>query len=95
MDIFGQIATKIVKEQELIIGPIAWEEAHKVQGLTIDAESQEISFGDATKKEEVIDALIRRYEQLFGQASLEVCRDAAKDLLVDTPPDQVPSLLKS
>lgn len=29
MTIFDNIATKIIKEQELIIGPLAWDEAKK------------------------------------------------------------------
>ena len=33
MDIFAQIARKIIEEQENIIGPVVLEQAKKVQGL--------------------------------------------------------------
>jgi len=35
MTIFDQISVRIIKEQELIIGPLAWEEAKKVPGLKV------------------------------------------------------------
>ena len=89
-----KIATKIIKEQELIMGPIAWEEARQVEGLKVDVATRAISFTVTTNQEEVIDRLVRRYERFFGRASVEVCRDAVKDLIVDTPENQIPSLLR-
>lgn len=94
MDIFGQIATKIIREQELIIGPIAWEEAQQVEGLNVTIATREVSFTVGAKQEEVIDRLVKRYEGLFGRASVEVCRDAVRDLIIGTPADQIPSLLR-
>ncbi len=41
---FNQIPIRIIKEQELIIGPIAWDEAGKVSGLTIDSLHTSVSF---------------------------------------------------
>ena len=35
MSIYDQIALKIIREQELLIGPVAWLQAAKVKGLTI------------------------------------------------------------
>ena len=35
INVFNQMAVRIVKEQEAIIGSLAWAEAAKVQGLTI------------------------------------------------------------
>src|SRR5207244_4204594 len=32
----GEIASKIIKEQERVIGPLAWSEARKVSGVRID-----------------------------------------------------------
>jgi tRNA A-37 threonylcarbamoyl transferase component Bud32 len=95
MDMLIQITTKIIREQALIIGPIAWEEAQQIEGLTVDIQTQEISFTVTGESQgEVVDKLVKRYEQLFGRASLEVCRDAVKDLIADVPADQVPTLLR-
>ena len=93
MNPFDQIATKIVKEQELIIGPIAWQEATKVQGLHVAPERESVSI-DNGNGDKVIDRLVGRYEHIFGRASREVCRDAARSLIADLSPTQVPASLR-
>ena len=93
MDIFSQIATKIIKEQELIIGPLAWCEAKKVEGLRVADTTQEVTLeGD---KKQVIDGLIAQFDRLFGRASHEVSREAVIGLLADLTPTDVPMSLKS
>lgn len=93
MNILDQIATKIIKEQELIIGPFAWGEAKKVAGLTVeDATGEVMLVGD---KKQAIDALIARYDRLFGRASHEVSREAVLGLVADLAPDDVPISLRS
>ena len=93
MTTLDQIATKIIKEQELIIGPIAWEEARRVPGVHVSDERK----GDVTvenrDKKEVVNKLVHQYERLFGRASLEVCRSAVSNLIVSMPPSEVPSSL--
>ncbi len=93
MSTFDQILIRIIKEQELIIGPLAWDEAKKVAGLRILSQSQgQVSFdGDA---KEVVNKLVTQYSRLFGQASTEACRDAVQDLIVELPKDQIPALLQ-
>ncbi len=93
MTIFAQIASKIIKEQELIIGPLAWIEAKKVPGLSVaDTNSGELSIAGDPK--ETLDKLVGQYERLFGRASHEVCREAAISLLADLPAAEVPSSLR-
>ncbi len=92
MTIFDQISVRIIKEQELIIGPVAWEEAKKVQGFKIidrDNEVVEIT-GDP---KEILNRLVAQYSRLFGQVSTQVCKDAAQDLIAELPTDQVPASL--
>jgi len=89
---FPQIATRIIKEQELIIGPLAWEEAQKVSGLTVDESHNFISF--AGNEKEIIDRLVAQYEKLFGKASHEVCKEAVQDLIAEMSPEEIPSSLK-
>ena len=91
--VFNQMAVRIIKEQEAIIGPLAWAEAGKVAGLKIiDVKSNTLNVDGEPK--EVINALVARYEQLFGKLSREVSREAVADLTADIPKDDVPSSLK-
>ncbi len=93
MTIFDQISIRIIKEQELIIGPVAWEEAKKVPGFHIvDQKKGEVTFdGDA---KEVLNRLVAQYARLFGKASNEVCKEAIQDLLADMPKTDVPVSLQ-
>ena len=89
----GQIATKIIKEQELIVGPLAWAEAGKVQGLKIvDSKKGEVSFNNGDPKD-VVNKLVSQYDRLFGRASHEVSREAVVSLVADLSPSEVPSSL--
>ena len=93
MTIFDQISVRIIREQELIIGPVAWEEARKVEGFhIIDKAKGEVS-SDGDQKE-VLNKLVAQYAKLFGKASNEVCKEAVQDLLAELPTDQVPSSLQ-
>ena len=94
MNTLNQIATKIIKEQELIIGPIAWNEAEKVKGIhVIDHDSGGVAIENGDAKV-VVDNLIGQYEHLFGRASREVCREAVASLIADLSPAEVPSSLR-
>lgn len=91
MDIFGQIVEKIIKEQETIIGPVALAQAQKVSGLKVDLPNHEIAFSG--NKKEILENLVKKYEALFGPASIEVCKEAVRDIIAKAPKDEVPSLL--
>lgn len=92
MDIFAQLTEKIIKEQESVIGPIALEQAQKVKGLKIDWKSRDIAFEG--NKTDIVENLIEQYKKLFGQASVEMCKDAVKSIISEVPSSEVPSLLK-
>ena len=88
----SQLADKIIRDQELIIGPVAWEHAQKVTGLRINIQSHEVDIeGDAR---DVLERLVAQYEKLFGKASREVCRDAVRPLLSQVPESDVPAVLR-
>ncbi len=89
---FDQIAMKIVQEQELIIGPIAWQEAEKVSGLHVAPAHAGISI-DVMEGGQVIDKLVGQYEHLFGRASREACRESVASLLTNLAPADIPSSL--
>ncbi|MDA1169370.1 MAG: hypothetical protein O3A36_03460 [bacterium] len=88
----NQLADKIIQEQALIIGPIAWEQAGKVTGLRIDIIKHEVSIEGDTR--DVLERLVAQYEKLFGKASREVCRDAVRPLLSQVPEGEIPAVLK-
>lgn len=93
LSIFDQISLRIIKEQELIIGPVAWDEAKKVPGFhVVDQSKGEITMDGNAK--EVVGKLVEQYTRLFGRASTEACKDAVQDLLVELPKDQIPTILQ-
>lgn len=90
--LINQLADKIIKEQALIIGPIAWEQAEKVTGLRINITKHEVSIEGDSK--EVLEKLVAQYEKLFGFASREVCRSAVRALISQVPENEIPAVLK-
>ena len=94
MSILEEITVKIIREQELVIGPLAWVEAAKVPGLkVIDQRAGTILFSEIDQAS-VIDKLVAQYERLFGRASHEVSKDAVKGLIANLPAHEIPSSLR-
>jgi len=91
---FSQIAIRIIKEQEFIIGSLAWDEVRKVQGLQVlDQKKGKINLQNGDTRI-VIDKLVAQYERIFGRASHEVCRDAVRDIIAEMPSEGIPSSFK-
>jgi len=91
MDIYAQIAQRIIKQQENIIGPVAIEQADSVSGLKVDWTKHQVSVsGDGAK---VIDRLVDQYKILFGQISVEVSKEAAGNLVSQLPVGKMPKSL--
>lgn len=93
-NLLQEITVRIIREQELVIGPLAWIEAAKVPGLTIIDQRAGTVFLTETEPTIVIDKLVAQYEKLFGRASHEVSRDAVKSLLANVPLTEIPSSLR-
>ena len=92
MDIYAQIAVKIIQSQEAIIGPIAVEQAQQVKDISVDWEHQAVEVtGD---KVGAIESLIQKYKDLFGHISVEVSKQAAGSLMSKLPADGLPESLK-
>jgi hypothetical protein len=95
MSLLDQIATRIIKEQELVIGPLAWTEAEKVHGLRLlHREKAEVVLGNGDPKT-VADLLVGRYERLFGATAHQVCRDAVAGIIAELPLAEIPSSLRA
>lgn len=93
MSLYDQIALKIIQEQELLMGPIAWMEAGKVTGLRADRTGRTATVEDGAEPRTVINGLVERFTNLFGRAGHEVCREAVSALVADMKPAEIPSSL--
>lgn len=91
MDAFTAAINNIIKEQQSIIGPIALDQAKKVSGLEVNGTDIKI----AGNKKEVLGNLVDQYEKLFGQASVEVCKEAFSSFADKIPVTDVPDILKN
>jgi hypothetical protein len=94
MTTLDQIAEKIIEEQELVIGPLAWSEAEKIQGLQVSRARHEAVLSNGDPKE-TVNKLVSQYERLFGRASREVSRSAVAALIKDLAQADVPSSLSA
>lgn len=83
---------KIISEQENIIGPLAVEQAEKVNGLKINWQQKQISINGDEKT--VVDSLVKQYEKIFGQASVEICKEVASSFLDKLTKNEIPSILQ-
>jgi hypothetical protein len=90
MDVYELAAEKIIHKQEDIIGPLALEQAKQVEGLALDGDH--VSF--TGNKVDILEQLVEQYRQLFGQTSVEVCKEAASAVLSQLHGEAVPQLLR-
>lgn len=91
MEVYAEIARRIILQQETIIGPVAIERADSVPNLKLNWGKHEVTIsGDGPK---VIDALVGQYKELFGKISVEVSKEAAEPLIRDLPKDKLPKTL--
>lgn len=92
MDVYSQIAVKIIAGQETIIGPVAIEQAQQVEGVEVNWDKHEVSING--NKVAAIEELINKYKELFGQISVEVSKQAAASLMTQLPADGLPAILR-
>jgi hypothetical protein len=91
--VFGEMSKNIIKQQELIIGPmLALEQAKHVEGLIVDPNTYECTITGNGR--EVVDRLIEQYREFFGHAAVEVCREATARFISQLPEGETPYLLK-
>ena len=83
---------KIISEQENIIGPLAIEQAQKVNGLRLDWPHKQITINGDEKA--IIDNLIKQYEKIFGRASVEICKEVASSFVSQLTKNEIPSILQ-
>lgn len=74
---------KIISAQSEVIGPVAYDLAHNVPGLQFNEQKIVVSVNGDQKN--VLSALVKQYSSLFGQSSIEICKDALHS--IDPPLD--------
>ena len=94
INLLQEITVRIIREQELVIGPLAWIEASKVSGLSVIDQRAGTVLITGPDQNSVIDSLVAQYEKLFGGASHEVSRDAVRSLIANIPVVEIPSSLR-
>lgn len=92
MDVYSQIAEKIIEQQEAIIGPVAVQQAGQVKGLKIDWPQHLVTVSGSPQA--AIDDLVEQYKDLFGQIAVETCKEAVATYLAKLTPEQLPNSLK-
>jgi hypothetical protein len=86
------IFNRIIREQTAIIGPLAQQLARNVQGIHLkNDDTVDVIEGDSVI---VLHDLITTYSQLFGQASIEICKDAVHSISPPIPPEMLPEELR-
>jgi hypothetical protein len=91
-EVYATICSQIVKEQGQIIGTLSYEQASRVQGLQINPSTYNCTI--AGEPLVVLEQLVDKYRQFFGNAAVEVCREAAMHLKARLPQEQIPELLR-
>lgn len=78
MEKYELLAYGIIRFQKDIIGPVAIDQAKTVNGLVIEGGADKVKIKSDGKK--VIESLVNLYANLFGNASIEVCRDVVREI---------------
>ena len=92
MDEFALAVRSIIKEQQQIIGPVALDQAKKVSGLEVSGVDDVKITGNHL---DVLGSLVKQYSQLFGKASIEVCKEAFQPFSDKIPAAEIPDVLKN
>ncbi len=87
------IAQTIIEHQQNVIGPLALVQANKVSGLKVsDGDNIRVEVNGEVKA--VLTDLVKKYEEMFGRASIEVCKDAVKEVKPPVPHEELPDILQ-
>jgi hypothetical protein len=92
MDPVAQAVSRIIKEQQAIIGPIALDQAKKVSGLSLTSTEDLKVTGN---KKQTLENLVKQYEKLFGKASIQVCKEAFEPFSDKIAQTDIPDILKN
>ncbi len=91
-DKYNKAVNTIIKEQEQVVGEnVASLLAHKVGELEFGEDGSVSIKGDP--KQALADLVIQ-YSQLFGKASIQVCKEALSKITPSFSTEELPDILK-
>ncbi len=90
MDKYTQAVIQIIKEQEQVVGPIAFDLAKSVSAIHLGAQENVSIDGDPKT---ALENLVLQYQRLFGRASVEVSKEAIKKSNIIFGPVDLPTIL--
>lgn len=79
IETYKRIIKQMIMDQEKIVGPLALMQANDVSDLSISEDYSEIVV--ARNPDEIFTDLVKRYESLFGLASVEMLRASANKVI--------------
>jgi hypothetical protein len=89
------IVQSIISHQEEVLGPLALEQAKGIAGLEVNSDGKvKISLKKEADSKDLLADLVKKYEKLFGRASVEVCKDAVKESGVKYADSDLPEILQ-
>lgn len=91
-DIGNSLIKLIITVHKELVGAYAIREANKVEGLQVSENLETISTTGDVKN--IANRLILLYKGLFGDNSIQFCKQARAELLPEISQDQLPELLK-
>jgi hypothetical protein len=92
-DIYNKILSRIIQEQEMIVGSLAWEIAVSVKNLVVvDKQTYQISITGEPKN--IINDIVARYQKVFGMLAIDVSKQAVFDVLADMSIEDIPASLQ-
>lgn len=92
MDKYSEVVFKIVREQEMVVGPLAIDLARNVNGLKVNNRNEFSIEGDPKL---ALHELLMQYKKLFGELSLQVSKNALKDNIKNFQKGELPEILQN
>lgn len=90
MDIYDELVNKIVATQQDVIGPVAVLMAKKVKGLDFSNKLIHVT----AEPKVVLSDLVLEYSKIFGDASIEMCKESIRNIDLNLQKPDLPDILK-
>lgn len=93
--VLQSLVQSIIEHQKAIIGSLAIDQAKKVPGITVQNDQAIlVQVKDTDDTRSLLSQLVKRYSDLFGMTSVEVCREAIKESQITISQEDLPEILR-
>ncbi len=91
----SQIVIAIINYQRGLVGPLAIDQAEKVKGIKIiNRDRLEVQILNTEEPMALLKNMVAKYEELFGKASVEACREAIREGSFHVSAENLPEALR-